>query len=76
MRPTLFRLASDTEDSDEALGEFADLMTVIACHIIKVFMQSLFSYKDVRESGLFQSFTFGNHFANEPFSAFSGYFTG
>lgn len=32
MRPTLFRLASDTEDSDEALGKFADLMTVY--HII------------------------------------------
>lgn len=25
MRPTLFRLASDTEDSDEALGTFTDL---------------------------------------------------
>lgn len=33
MRPTLFRLASDTEDSDEALGKCADLMTFLVFHV-------------------------------------------
>lgn len=32
MRPTLFRLASDTEDSDEALGERASLTRPIVRH--------------------------------------------
>lgn len=40
MRPTLFRLASDTEDSDEALGKFADPMTLTVCHI-KAYMNGI-----------------------------------
>ncbi|XP_059192375.1 ADP-ribosylation factor-binding protein GGA1-like isoform X2 [Centropristis striata] len=34
MRPTLFRLASDTEDSDEALGKAAHLLTLTVSHIV------------------------------------------
>lgn len=42
MRPTLFRLASDTEDSDEALGKLADIMTVSKDEYNKAFYISCY----------------------------------
>lgn len=56
MRPTLFRLASDTEDNDEALGESSSFF-------IQVFVVWTFS-PWIRRSSLLRYFCCGNKNVN------------